>query len=183
MKIKAMIRKRRVANRWVVWGMLVSLSLVSSSRLFSAESKSPQVTVSGAVDNPLQLGPSDLQSMPRAKVSARDKDGEATFEGVKLWDIVQRAKPRLGEKPDRAIASSTIVVKGADGYQVVLSLAEISPDFTDKNVVLADRRDGKALAELQGPFQLIVPGDKIHARWVRQVTELEVVIRSLNPKP
>ena len=90
--------------------------------------------------------------MPRVKLSARDKDGEATFEGVRLWDIVQRAKPRFGEKPDRAIASSMIVVKGVDGYQVVLSLAEMAPDFTEKTVLLADRRDGKALAESQGRF-------------------------------
>jgi hypothetical protein len=90
------------------------------------------------------------------------KDGEATFEGVRLWDIIQRSNSRLGTEPDRAIASGVVVING--GYQVVLSLAEIDPDFADKNIILADRRDGKALAESQGPFQLIVSGGKIHTR-------------------
>ena len=48
------------------------------------------------------------------------------------------------------------------------------PGFTDRVILLADRRDGKPLSAREGPFQVIVPGEKKHARWVRQVIRLKV---------
>jgi DMSO/TMAO reductase YedYZ molybdopterin-dependent catalytic subunit len=42
-------------------------------------------------------------------------------------------------------------------------------------VLLADRRDEKSLSESQGPLRLVVPAEKMHARWVRQVVSLEIV--------
>jgi hypothetical protein len=54
------------------------------------------------------------------------------------------------------------------------SLAELDPGFTDRVVILADRRDGKPLAENAAPFQIVVPGEKKHGRWIRQVVSLTV---------
>jgi hypothetical protein len=34
--------------------------------------------------------------------------------------------------------------------------------------------DGTALSDKDGPFQLVVPGEKRAARWVRQVTALKI---------
>jgi hypothetical protein len=34
--------------------------------------------------------------------------------------------------------------------------------------------DGKALSENNGPYQIIVPNDKKHGRWVRQVKSIEL---------
>jgi len=47
--------------------------------------------------------------------------------------------------------------------------------MTDKIVLLAVSRDGASLDAAAGPLRIIVPGEKREARWVRQVTELEVV--------
>jgi DMSO/TMAO reductase YedYZ molybdopterin-dependent catalytic subunit len=137
--------------------------LLTATTLFASVPQPPHITVDGDIDNPIELTASDLQSMPRIKVPSHDRDGDATFEGVRLSDIVKRAKPRLGEKPMRG----TLLVKGADGYQVVFSLVEIDPDFNDNTIILADQRNGKPLPDPQGPFQIIAPNDKIHARWVR----------------
>ena len=54
------------------------------------------------------------------------------------------------------------------------ALAELDPDFGDRHILLVDRRDGKALASNEGPFRMIAPEDKRHARWVRNVTSLTV---------
>ena len=67
-----------------------------------------------------------------------------------------------------------VVVEAADGYRAVFALAELDPAFTDRVILLADRRDGKPLSTREGPFQIIVPGEKKHARWVRQVIRLKV---------
>jgi hypothetical protein len=44
----------------------------------------------------------------------------------------------------------------------------------EKFVYVLTKRDGKPLSEKDGPFQLVVPGEKRSARWVRQVTALKI---------
>jgi hypothetical protein len=56
----------------------------------------------------------------------------------------------------------------------VFALPEFDPDFTDRVIILADRRDRHALAAKEGPFRQIVAGEKRHARWVREVTALDI---------
>ena len=38
-----------------------------------------------------------------------------------------------------------------------------------KVVMLVDKRDGKALDAKEGPLRIVVPDEKMRARWVRQV--------------
>jgi hypothetical protein len=52
-------------------------------------------------------------------------------------------------------------------------MGEISPEFGNKAIMIADRVDGKVLT-LQDGFRLIVPGDKRGARSVRDVAKIEV---------
>jgi hypothetical protein len=65
------------------------------------------------------------------------------------------------------------VVKAADGYRAVYALPELDPSFTDRVILLADRRNGAPL-DAKAPFRVVVPGEKHEARWVRQVTEIDV---------
>ena len=47
-----------------------------------------------------------------------------------------------------------------------------------REIILADKRDGKPLAGLagkEGPFRIVAPGDKRPARWIRQVASMKVV--------
>jgi hypothetical protein len=56
----------------------------------------------------------------------------------------------------------------------VFALPELDDAFTDRIVLLADRKDGKGLTEREGPFRIIVPHEKRPARWVRQVVSLTI---------
>ena len=47
-------------------------------------------------------------------------------------------------------------------------------DLMDKSASVVTKRDGKPLSDKDGPFQLVVPGEKRGARWVRQVTALKI---------
>ena len=67
--------------------------------------------------------------------------------------------------------AKSVIVTGADGYQVAFGLAEFDPGFTDRVAILADRKDGAPLAGNAAPFQL---SEKRPARWVRQVVSIEV---------
>jgi DMSO/TMAO reductase YedYZ molybdopterin-dependent catalytic subunit len=134
------------------------------------------LTVNGAVEHPLHLQLAELKALPRVVIKASESEGiETTFEGVSLWDVIQAAKPRLDPKNHKDLVNACVVAKAKDGYQVVFSLAEIAPLLTDRKIILADRRNGETLPDAQGPLRIIVPGEKMRARWVRQVTALEIV--------
>ena len=67
-----------------------------------------------------------------------------------------------------------LIASAPDGYRVLFSLTEFDAGFSDRVILLADRRDGKPLDDREGPLRLIVTGDKRHARWIRGVSTLEV---------
>ena len=66
------------------------------------------------------------------------------------------------------------MAEGADGYQVVYSLGEITPDVHDGTVLVADQLDGKSLGN-NGLFQLVATGEKRPARWVRNLVAIRVL--------
>ncbi|MDR3749834.1 MAG: hypothetical protein P4M04_17080 [Acidobacteriota bacterium] len=68
------------------------------------------------------------------------------------------------------------MVEPIDGYKVVFALAEVDPAFATREILVADKRDGKPLDAKEGPLRIVAPGDKRAARWVRQVTTLRIVV-------
>jgi DMSO/TMAO reductase YedYZ molybdopterin-dependent catalytic subunit len=133
------------------------------------------IQVTGEVARPLSLSGEEHAKLPRQTIRARGHDGvEAQFEGVPLVDILAKAGVPTGKDLRGPAMTHYVVVEAADGYRAVFALAELDPAFTDRVVLLADHRDGKALLARDGPLQIIVPGEKKHARWVRQVIRLKV---------
>lgn len=131
--------------------------------------------VEGEVLHPQKLGAEDLAKLPRHRVVAKTHDGSsASFEGVALVDILRLAGVEFGEKLHGKVLAQYLVVEGADGYRVVIALPELDPMFTDQVIILADRRDGKTLPAAEGPWRVIVPSEKRHERWVRQVVALRL---------
>lgn len=139
--------------------------------------------VSGQVENPARLSAADLAGMPRTKVQATDHGGvRSEYEGVTLADVLRKAGAPIGERGKGGKgAGCYVVVEASDGYRAVFALAELDPDFTEKVVLLADRRDGRPLAEPVGPLRLIVPDDKRPARWVRMVESIAVEQAAVEP--
>ena len=78
--------------------------------------------------------------------------------------------------------ASYVLVEARDGYRVTFALAETSASFTDKLILLADRKDGAPLSSRDGPFQLVVPDEKRPARGVRQVSRISVVQLPSTPR-
>jgi DMSO/TMAO reductase YedYZ molybdopterin-dependent catalytic subunit len=134
--------------------------------------------VSGAVSQPLALSLQDLASLPRTKVTAKEHDITATYEGVALTEILQKAGAPMGKLLHGKALASYVLVTARDGYRVVFALPELDPDFTDasQHIILADTADGKPLPEKQGPVRIIVPQEKKGARCIRMVESIEVVM-------
>jgi Oxidoreductase molybdopterin binding domain len=143
----------------------------------TAPAEDPIVKVGGNVPKPIELKLSDLSAMPRTDVRAKDREGkDITYSGVSLAELLRAAGLKLdpASMPSRDIVASYILVEAADGYRAVFALAEIDPAQTDRVILLADHKEGKPLSGNEGPFRIVVPGEKRPARWVRQVQTILV---------
>jgi hypothetical protein len=113
--------------------------------------------------------------LSRQSAKVKDQRGnEATYEGVSLAEVLKGAGVTLGKELRGPLLANCLLVEAADGYRVVLALPEVDPELTDKVVLLADRKDGNPLGAEEGPYRLIVPGDKRNMRWVTHVTRISV---------
>lgn len=117
----------------------------------------------------------ELASMPRREVSASAHNIRGTYSGVALNDLLRLVGAPAGDSLRGPALATYILVEARDGYRVTFALAETNASFTDKLILLADRKDGAALAERDGPLQLIVPDEKRPGRWVRQVARISLV--------
>ena len=135
----------------------------------------PALRVQGEIAAPLQLTAAELAQLPRQSVTAKAHDGkESRYEGVAIFEILKKAGVPTGKELRGKALALYLVVEASDGYRAVFALPEFDPEFTDRVILLADRRDGQPLSSREGPLQIIVPGEKRHARWVRQVITLRV---------
>lgn len=156
--------------------MIIAKLHVAFSVLVSAAMCQPPATliVHGLGGTTATLSVSDISQLPQHTVKVTDHGTPATFEGVLLTDVLTKAALPTGEKFHSTAASYYLLVDAKDGYRAVFAWAELDPTFMDKSVYLVTMRDGKPLAEKYGPFQLVAPGEKRAARWVRQVTALSI---------
>jgi hypothetical protein len=116
----------------------------------------------------------DLAGMPRTTVTVSAHGQEATYEGVSIRKLLTEVGVPEGEALKGRELARVVVVTGADGYQASFGIAEFDPAFTDRVAVLADRKNGAPLSGNEAPFQLVLTGEKRPARWVRQVTSIEI---------
>lgn len=169
---------RRFASTAIVllFGGLLTAALPVFAEAPAAPAAAPPVAAAVAISGegltPLTLGPAELAALPRVSVDAEDHGTRARFEGVPLAVLLDRAGAPLGEKLRHGKIALVVVVGAADGYRAVFALPELDPGFTDKVVILADRRDGQPLSAKEGPFRIVAVGEKRQGRWVRQVTSL-----------
>lgn len=118
----------------------------------------------------------DLASLPRREVKAAAHHVSGTFSGVPLAALLRTiGMPRSDSLRGPQLAAY-VLVEAADGYRATFAVAELDTAFTDREVLLVDRKDGAPLVAKDGPFQLIVPGEKRPARWVRQVRRISYVV-------
>jgi len=168
---------------WWVGGCLAlsfvaALAVLSTSSLAQQSTQNPSdatLRITGKIDHPMVVRLADLQALSRKRVAVTDDRGSrAIYEGVPVVELLKRAGVPLGRRLRGAQMKLYVVVDASDGYQVVFALPEFDPGFTDRVILLADRRDGHPLSAPEGPFRIVVPGEKRHARWVREVTNLDI---------
>ncbi|MBB3225636.1 DMSO/TMAO reductase YedYZ molybdopterin-dependent catalytic subunit [Luteibacter sp. Sphag1AF] len=136
-----------------------------------------------AAESPATISPAStvtlttaaLEGLVRTHVSGSIHGGPVMdFEGVALMDVLRKAGAVADGKLTGRAMANVVRVTATDGYTAAFSIAELSPDVGAGTVIVADKANGKAIEATDGPFRLVVPGDRRPARWVRQAVRLDV---------
>jgi Oxidoreductase molybdopterin binding domain len=133
----------------------------------------------GDLPHPHRINASALHQLPRVEVRATDPHDpgkEIVYAGIPLIEVLKAGGLVLdsGMAGARVTVAMTVLVAAPDGYRAAFSLAELEPELTDRVILLADTKDGQPLSPREGPFRIIVPGEKHPVRWVRQVSTVTV---------
>ncbi len=167
--------ERQMRGRAISWS-IVALLLCAPAIVCAQASPAVALRVTGDVPNHLELSAADIAAFQRQTIRVADEKGTpAEYGGVAVAEILEKAGAPLGKDMKGPNMAVGLVARAPDGYHVLFSMAEFDPAFSDRVILLADRRDGKPLDNREGPLRIIVPGDKRHARWIRGVTTLEVL--------
>jgi len=117
----------------------------------------------------------NLAGLPNETVQFTDPERRNVirYSGVPLMALlVELGVPQRPKGKDLRLY---VVAEARDGYKVVFSLGEVSPEVHDGSVLLADSADGKPLGDDGGPIELVCSGDRSPARWIRDVASIRVI--------
>ena len=139
----------------------------------------PEVAIQGLVGTPRSFTFDDLSKLPPETVNVSFLAGqgttEASFTGTRLLNVFDAAGgAKLPNDTNNAKLRTTIMVTGADGYQVALGWGELDPEYGAAPILLAYEQDGKPMGDKQGMARLVVPGDKRGGRYVSTVKSIEI---------
>lgn len=151
--------------RNIVLLILSTLLLISCS---SAPNVDWDLTISGAVNNPLTLSYKELAKMPQIDMKeifmdkSTGEDSVGSWSGVLLTDLFAQA----GVSED--FVSVTAIA--ADGYAIEITLDEL------KNAIVALKEEGEWIQNSDpehGPIRMVCPQTPAN-RWVFQLWEIQV---------
>ncbi|CAA9259525.1 MAG: hypothetical protein AVDCRST_MAG56-2458 [uncultured Cytophagales bacterium] len=168
----------RTACLFAGWMRLLLAVFLPGNVAFSQSPDAAPATlrVSGEVAKPLSLTLEALEKLNKTELKAKDKDGkEHRYTGVAFADLLREAGVTTGAALRGKNLAKYVLVEAADGYQAVFALPELDPEFAREVVLVAYQADGKPLPAGEGPIRLVVPADKKHARWVREVAAIKVL--------
>jgi hypothetical protein len=125
-------------------------------------------------DKSAEWTPATLAALPHKTLTAYNEHVKKneSYSGVALIDLL--AKLGVPDKPHGKDFRLYLEAEGADGYVVIYSVAEVTPDVHDATVIVADAIDGKPITD-DGPLKLVATGEKRPARWVRNLAAIRVM--------
>ena len=175
--------------RFCVVAVILSSTLLAGCATAQAPAQAPLVTsappptataapgtvmLTGALRNPGTITTEQLAALPSTTITVDYTSGKGaeqhTETGVQLSDVLPPPSLATTDRKNDLLAFAVLAV-GTDGYTAVVSYGEISPDFGNRQLMLALTEDGTTLARPR----LVVPGDVKGGRYVSDLVELKVV--------
>ncbi|WP_237710476.1 molybdopterin-binding protein [Saccharopolyspora spinosa] len=134
-----------------------------------------QVLITGDVVRDRVLDTADLDARAHIRqevryVTRRRRELHSV-QGIPLHEVLTEMPPQLDGRHKMGQLNVIVLALSEDGFQVVLSLAEIDPEFGACAALLATRYNGRALTRPT----LVMPGDGRASRYVRGLCRLRLL--------
>jgi len=133
------------------------------------------ISVSGEDGRTQRFDLAALTKLPQHGIHAEAHGNAVDCSGPHLIDLLGAVGAPAGEALRGKNLALYVRVSAADGYRAVFALAELDPDLRSDVPIVTASCNGNALDAKDGPFRLVVPGEKRPARWVRQVTAVDLL--------
>ena len=152
---------------------LFAIALITSVAFTQTAAAQPALAIAGVQATEQTLTLDALRQLPVRRVRVQLENGTpAEYEGVAIADILGKAGLVMGTAIRGKRLAEYLLVTSRDGYRVAFSLPELDPLFNEREVLLCFTRNGATLGADEGPFRLVIPSEKRHARWARQVERM-----------
>jgi hypothetical protein len=162
-------------RRAIALAAAVTLSAPVILTAQSAAAAAPaSLTLVGLDGRTRSVSPADLARLARHDTTVSAHEVSGRYSGVALTDLLALVNAPLADSLRGRSLATYVVAEASDGYRVLFSIAELDSKFTDRVVILADKKDGQPLPAGEGPYRLIVPGETRPARWARQVIRISL---------
>jgi DMSO/TMAO reductase YedYZ molybdopterin-dependent catalytic subunit len=157
-------------GRYVSNLVKLEVHTATSTVTASGGGTSTQFQLLGAITHPATFDLAALQALPAVTRTV----GGSTYTGVSLWNLLNAAGIQTNASVKNDLLGFYLVATGTDGYRVVISLAELSPDFGNQPDIVAYAVNGASLST-NGFARLVIPNDVKAGRYVSNLIALEVV--------
>jgi hypothetical protein len=118
--------------------------IVAAEETSQGSTEEVLLAIGGDIKPAVRFSAHDLSAFKRHTATVREHDQQASsYEGVLLTDLLEKTGLPVGKQLRGTALSLYLLFEAADGHKVVFALPELDLFFTDKIVLLADRRDGK----------------------------------------
>src|ERR1700712_3214037 len=117
-----------------------------------AQAAGPTVALTGLDGQQATISMAELDALPRVTLEVTQHEAKHTYEGALLADVLTKIHAPSGKAIHGADLVDVVLVQAKDGYKVALDLAGTDAVTRKDRVILADKMDGAALGEKQGPF-------------------------------
>ncbi|MEZ5532482.1 MAG: molybdopterin-dependent oxidoreductase [Steroidobacteraceae bacterium] len=168
------------------------LTLGAAGTSFAADASSnakdlvtTRVTVTGAVEHPLDLAVADLGRLPPHRItevplicqSGANRGKLENIRGVRLRDLLDSATIVAPGHND--VKKMVIIATASDGYKVVFSWSELFNSPVGDGVVVFFERNGMPLADDEGRIALVSAADirtgPRHVKWLQGIEVRKIV--------
>ncbi|SAK99303.1 hypothetical protein AWB80_07645 [Caballeronia pedi] len=157
-------------GRYVSNLVKLEVHTATSTVAASGGGASTQFQLLGAITHPATFDLAALQTLPAVTRTV----GGSIYTGVSLWNLINASGIQTNASVKNDLLGFYVVATGTDGYRVVISLGELSPDFGNQPDIVAFAVNGASLGT-NGFARLVIPNDGKAGRYVSNLVGLEVV--------
>lgn len=171
---------RTPARRGRAYAALFGLAaLAAASSAFAVPST--QLTLTGQIDRPGVYDLTALQGLPATTqtVSYLSGSGSQThsYAGTSLWGLIDQAGVQTNPSVHNDLLNRIVVATGSDGYRSVFALGELSPNFGNRQSIVAYGEVAGGVTQplgADGFARVTSPGDIKGGRYVSNLVNLDV---------